>query len=71
MSSGKQLEADILSLLSVYVMPMPTKRLMHYCVQSCRHPQAEVLGMLGDMIARDVIKCLPDGTHGAVYVVCK
>ena len=69
MSSGKQLEQDILTAIREHDGPMPTRQLLHHCVQFLRHPQAEVLGMLGDMIGRDAIKCRPSGEHGAVYEV--
>lgn len=62
------LKETILYLIKYYGMPFPA-RLLHDAMIDAGFKQAEVLGTIADLLAKDRILCKPDATHGAVYVL--
>jgi len=69
MTLSPTLEETLMLYLNLsHPNPMPARHL--YNVGTGHgFPEAEVLGMIGDLIAKDKILCKPDATHGAVYVL--
>ena len=63
------LENVLLTWLSLaHPNPVPHKQLKAVGITH-GWPEAEVLGMMGDLIAKDKIQSRPDGVHGAVFVL--